>query len=267
MDSIKNALVQTYNEKSGIDAEKIAQLMDDETWFIAKDALKQGFCTSLSEKPADPKAVKNALDMNLSQFGFAHTPNFQNMLQEVKNTMLQDNATPTSPMIDAKKLEDITARLDQLEQTNKALKAESDAESRRKNDIESLFAIFTTRLDMPYQAHYQKMRADCLSDPSITLEKARLMVKDFRAGLSEVQSVSADMKSPEPDMKSSEPKAETITFEAFKEMMTKAHGTDNSEDEDKELKRLQEEYPDYFAQYSTELDRLQDHSRKGHAKS
>jgi len=48
LDKIKESLVGVYMAKTGLDAEKIAAMMDDETWLSAKDALDLGFCDQVT---------------------------------------------------------------------------------------------------------------------------------------------------------------------------------------------------------------------------
>lgn len=45
LDKIKDSIVGTYASKTGMDAEKIAQMMADETWMNATEAQSMGFAT------------------------------------------------------------------------------------------------------------------------------------------------------------------------------------------------------------------------------
>lgn len=50
LDKLKATMVATYAKKSGMDADDVATLMDEETWLTAEEAVTQGFA-DLVEKP------------------------------------------------------------------------------------------------------------------------------------------------------------------------------------------------------------------------
>lgn len=60
---IDASLAEIYSTKTGIDADEIAELMDDETWFSAQEAVDRGFADSVTD--ADAKA---SASFDLRQF-------------------------------------------------------------------------------------------------------------------------------------------------------------------------------------------------------
>jgi hypothetical protein len=48
MDQAKVGLVNTYVQRTGIDAGRIEAMMDDETWFTAAEAVEAGFADSVT---------------------------------------------------------------------------------------------------------------------------------------------------------------------------------------------------------------------------
>ena len=62
LEKIDSTLVQTYAQRSGMDADKIADMMASETWFTAQEAVDAGFADSISE------SVKAAQKWNLSAY-------------------------------------------------------------------------------------------------------------------------------------------------------------------------------------------------------
>jgi ATP-dependent Clp protease protease subunit len=62
LEKIDSTLVQTYAQRSGMDADKIADMMASETWFTAQEAVDAGFADSISE------SVKAAQRWNLSAY-------------------------------------------------------------------------------------------------------------------------------------------------------------------------------------------------------
>jgi ATP-dependent Clp endopeptidase proteolytic subunit ClpP len=60
LDKIKEALISAYQRKTGTDRDEIAQMMDDETWFTAAEALEAGFADYVD----DAVEVKNSFDLS-----------------------------------------------------------------------------------------------------------------------------------------------------------------------------------------------------------
>lgn len=50
LDKIRDALVEVYAEKTGMEADEIKALMDAETWLTASDAVEKGFATELEQE-------------------------------------------------------------------------------------------------------------------------------------------------------------------------------------------------------------------------
>lgn len=80
LDQIKETLITTYATRTGIARDEIAQLMTDETWFTAADAVKRGFA---DESVAGVKAAAcTAASFDLSLFGYAKADAIQTALKE-----------------------------------------------------------------------------------------------------------------------------------------------------------------------------------------
>ena len=65
LDKVKSSLITSYG-RTGMDSEKIADLMSEETWMTAADAVEMGFADSTSEKVS----FSNSFDLSR----FKHTP-------------------------------------------------------------------------------------------------------------------------------------------------------------------------------------------------
>jgi ATP-dependent Clp protease protease subunit len=62
--SIKKGIVDTYAAKTGLNTEKLAKMMADETWMSASEAVEYGFANEIVEggqAPASNMAIVNAL--------------------------------------------------------------------------------------------------------------------------------------------------------------------------------------------------------------
>lgn len=63
LDGFTGTLVAEYVKRTGLDAETVAQMMADETWLNASDAIAQGFADSLDG--AGDSAVSNKFDLSV----------------------------------------------------------------------------------------------------------------------------------------------------------------------------------------------------------
>lgn len=79
LDQIKETIINTYATRTGMEREKIAQMMADETWFTAEEAI--------AHKLADESAagVKAAASFDLSAFGYSKAPAASNAAPDTDN--------------------------------------------------------------------------------------------------------------------------------------------------------------------------------------
>jgi HK97 family phage major capsid protein/ATP-dependent Clp endopeptidase proteolytic subunit ClpP len=68
LDKIKTGIITAYQSKTGLDKKDIADLMSEETWMTAEDALAYGFVDNVEE------AVKMAASFDLDKFNFKKIP-------------------------------------------------------------------------------------------------------------------------------------------------------------------------------------------------
>lgn len=67
LDKLGGDLVKAYADRTGIDAAQLAQMMDEETWLTADEAVAQGFATAKVEVAAAAFVIPEAM-------GFKHVP-------------------------------------------------------------------------------------------------------------------------------------------------------------------------------------------------
>ena len=79
----KNSILETYLQKVNIDKEKLSELMDNETWLSAEEALEYGFIDEIIEN-ADIQVVENKVISNNMIFNMAEFKNF-NVDKNIKN--------------------------------------------------------------------------------------------------------------------------------------------------------------------------------------
>lgn len=91
LDQIKETLITTYVTRTGKSREDVAQLMADETWFTADEAISAKLA---DEKTAGMKAVAS---FDLSAFGYAKAPAVSNAgadTQPISGTQPETSSPP-----------------------------------------------------------------------------------------------------------------------------------------------------------------------------
>jgi ATP-dependent Clp protease protease subunit len=90
LDSLKSDIINVFTAKSGLSADRLSEMMADETWLTAEEALEYGFATGIvgdaSMNMVRPEA--------LAKFGFKHVPE-----DLAKKPEIQD-MVPTSNLVD-----------------------------------------------------------------------------------------------------------------------------------------------------------------------
>ena len=83
LEKYKNSIMETYLQKVNIDKEKLSELMDNESWLSAEEALKYGFIDEIIEN-TDIQVVENKVISNNMVFNMAEFKNF-NVDKNIKN--------------------------------------------------------------------------------------------------------------------------------------------------------------------------------------
>jgi ATP-dependent Clp endopeptidase proteolytic subunit ClpP len=71
LDRLKATIVNIYAARTGMSADALSTMMDDETWMDAATALAQGFCTTIGTAASASNAVA------ITKFGFRKAPDHQ----------------------------------------------------------------------------------------------------------------------------------------------------------------------------------------------
>jgi ATP-dependent Clp endopeptidase proteolytic subunit ClpP len=80
MDDLKEGIISAYAGRTGLDRDKLSQMMDDETWLNAAEAKEMGFVTDITE----PFNMKNSFErFDISRFP-KRPSNFMPKKSEVK---------------------------------------------------------------------------------------------------------------------------------------------------------------------------------------
>ena len=198
LDKAKESLVGIYAARTHLDETQLAQMMDDETWFNGEDAVGFGFADEATAE------VKMAARFDLSRF--RHPPMLNVMTDkegrmpgntqqdaaaenmDIQALLDSQNRLAESVIAMMEKLETLQAShiavIEQLANRFEEFKLQTEqsasAEQKRRSDLLNLFEMFNTEADKVYDAHYQRLKADCLADSSCDLATAQSKIIAMR---------------------------------------------------------------------------------------
>ncbi|EKI4610916.1 Clp protease ClpP [Staphylococcus pseudintermedius] len=87
LEAVDTSLISIYQEKTGLEAEEIEQLMTAETWFTAKDAVEKGFADKLKDTVETPKETEENSEMDA----------MKNEIKQLKNQLANFENSNTQP--------------------------------------------------------------------------------------------------------------------------------------------------------------------------
>jgi hypothetical protein len=93
LNSTDQAIVNVYQQKTGMDPQDIYRMMSQETWINAQDAVKQGFADSIMFEK-QPATVANAVNGQLLLS--------KDVISKVKTLMRKAEAKPPKPVTENK---------------------------------------------------------------------------------------------------------------------------------------------------------------------
>jgi ATP-dependent Clp protease protease subunit len=87
LDKVRDTLITVYEDRTGLDRDTISELMNEETWLTAKEAVTFGFADSIVNGSEMPTA-------SIKNFAYANAPQF--LLDETRQLVHSDK--PLVPM-------------------------------------------------------------------------------------------------------------------------------------------------------------------------
>ena len=91
LDKIDASIAADYGKKTGLDAEKITQWMDAETWFNAEESLENGFIDGILEPIK--ASTENSLTIDLSAFANSADKTVHINIPVIENTRENESIT------------------------------------------------------------------------------------------------------------------------------------------------------------------------------
>lgn len=76
LDKVEESLVSVYADKTGLSAEEIKTLLEDETWLTASDALEKGFIDEIEENEVKAQIINDSLEINGQTFSIKNYKKF-----------------------------------------------------------------------------------------------------------------------------------------------------------------------------------------------
>lgn len=107
LDEVKDSIINIYQSTTGLSREKISAFMDDETYWGAKTAVKEGFATGMlysdEESKEDEKGINNLLNFSFSRLSIqnAASDSMQKFIEFAQMNELQKNPESSASQANA----------------------------------------------------------------------------------------------------------------------------------------------------------------------
>lgn len=169
LDKAKDTCISSYTSKTGLDSETVSQLMTDETWMTADEAIQYGFASSITE-PIDMAARIRGLNLS----GYKNVPKTILPTTSAKADFKAEEKTMPDKQVKAQELAQADATINPLDMQAAAEKAAADAlraEDNRRAEVASVFSLFG--------AEHAELKSVCLMDRGISKAdaQAKLLAK------------------------------------------------------------------------------------------
>ncbi|MDR1510894.1 MAG: Clp protease ClpP [Synergistaceae bacterium] len=100
LDKIRDSMIAAYNDKTGLPRDELIQMLDDETWFTADEAIEKGFADVAAAPLMAAASVRpGVLAMGGVEFdltGYRNLP--ESLKKEMEEKNLKDDETGTPPV-------------------------------------------------------------------------------------------------------------------------------------------------------------------------
>lgn len=179
MDALNLKIAKIYSNATGLDLERVQQMMSDETWIFSEEALELGFVSEVKE---GKKIAAFASAKDLAKMGYKNTPsNYVNQLNNVN--MSEKNES----ILD--KLKALISNEGAKEEVSKEIAEPKDA-----LDIDALKAELSASIKAELSEELELVKAEKLElEAKLEAEKAEVLAKADEVELAkkEVEKVKA----------------------------------------------------------------------------
>jgi len=184
MDSLNLKIAKIYSNATGLDLERVQQMMSDETWIFSEEALELGFVSEVKE---GKKIAAFASAKDLAKMGYKNTPS--NYVNQLNNVNMSE------------KNESILDKLKALISNEGAKEVSKEvAEPKETLDIDALKAELSASIKAELSEELELVKAEKLElESKLEAEKAEVLAKADEVELAkkEVEKVKASREVPE----------------------------------------------------------------------
>lgn len=178
MDALNLKIAKIYSNATGLDLERVQQMMSDETWIFSEEALELGFVSEVKE---GKKIAAFASAKDLAKMGYKNTPS--NYVNQLNNVNMSE------------KNESILDKLKALISNEGAKEVSKEiAEPKDALDIDALKAELSASIKAELSEELELVKAEKLElEAKLEAEKAEVLAKADEVELAkkEVEKVKA----------------------------------------------------------------------------
>ena len=182
LSKVKNSIIETYIDKTGMNKDKLSELMDKESWFSANEAKEYGFIDEIVEN-TDLEIIENKILSHGMVFNMAKFKNFK-----ISNNNNRDNKNEEEIIVNEKEfMEKYPDLYDEI--VNKAKESGRTEERKRIEELEN----FGVDSEIINKAKFQEPKnlseialdlanemKNKISEPTGNIPKATPKTEDYR---------------------------------------------------------------------------------------
>lgn len=137
LNSIEKTIVSLYHKKTGLSKERLAEMMTNETWFTADEALELGFVDNIVDE-ADYSQVADTSLVAQYKARVSDAENFSSVIAELKNQLKEEKMNKETSLLE--KIKNVLSGevLDDTAETKEEVTDEVAAETTEKSPNEEV---------------------------------------------------------------------------------------------------------------------------------
>lgn len=195
--SIEKTIISLYHKKTGLNKDKLAKMMLEETWFTAEEALELGFVDNIVDEPDYSQTADTSL---VAQYKtrVSDAENFSSVIAELKNQLKEEKMENQTSLLEkiknilgSEKLDDtIKNEAEDVEETA-AETADGDVAEETAEDVKEEASEAVSEGDEAAETEGVEESADKAEDATNELVEA---LEKATNKLEEIQAENADLK-------------------------------------------------------------------------
>lgn len=184
MDKMKESIIDIYQARTGQERELLAEMMDEETWLTAEEAVEWGFADAVSDEEGDPAAVNLSILSDTKNMPQRLSQALQQQASATRREPAAEAATPETHKHEVQNMSD-------PKQTPSAAQESAenniDLEAERKAAVEAERARVKAIRNMVAEANLDHEFGQKLIDDGLSETEAKTQVDNLSAYLAKNQ--------------------------------------------------------------------------------